>query len=96
MERTVIPSHEVLESIRIGQLVTCNGYRHPALLAKIASIVDTLSHRHFNFGIGAGWTEPHFPKLLYPVSSPDVSHSKEIPPCLAKGECVWQRRNVHS
>ena len=67
MERTVIPSHEVLESIRIGQLVTCNGYRHPALLAKMASIVDTLSHGHFNFGIGAGWTETTLPKTSIPV-----------------------------
>ncbi len=30
--------------IRIGQMVTCNEYRHPALLAKMASTVDVLSH----------------------------------------------------
>src|SRR6266700_3684812 len=44
--------------IRIGQAVTCNGYRHPALLAKIASTLDVLSHGRLNFGIGAGgWNE---------------------------------------
>ncbi len=40
--------------IRIGQTVTCNGYRNPALVAKMASTVDVLSHGRLNFGIGAG------------------------------------------
>lgn len=29
--------------VKIGQMVTCNGYRNPAMLAKIASTVDVLS-----------------------------------------------------
>src|SRR5258708_22307593 len=40
--------------------VTCNGYRNPALLAKIASTVDVLSHGRLDFGIGAGWYEHEF------------------------------------
>src|SRR5436305_2613862 len=31
-------------TIRISQMVTCNNYRNPALLAKIASTVDVMSH----------------------------------------------------
>lgn len=47
-------------TIRIGQMVTCNGYRHPALLAKMASTVDVLSHGRLTFGIGAGWYEHEY------------------------------------
>lgn len=45
------------QRINIGQMVTCNGYRNPALLAKIASTVDVLSHGRLYCGFGAGWYE---------------------------------------
>src|SRR6266481_4077795 len=51
--------------IRIGQAVTCNGYRNPALLAKMASTVDVLSHGRLNFGIGAGWFEHEYSAYGY-------------------------------
>ena len=38
-------------------MVGCNGYRNPALYAKIASTVDVASHGRLNAGIGAGWYE---------------------------------------
>ena len=43
--------------VRVGQMVACNGYRNPALYAKIASTVDVASHGRLNAGIGAGWYE---------------------------------------
>jgi F420-dependent oxidoreductase-like protein len=52
--------------IRVGQMVSCNGYRNPALLAKMASTVDVLSHGRLNFGIGAGWYEHEYRAYGYP------------------------------
>ena len=57
------------QRVRIGQMVTCNGYRNPALLAKMASTVDVLSHGRLDFGIGAGWYEGEF--LAYGYDFPD-------------------------
>jgi F420-dependent oxidoreductase-like protein len=51
--------------VRIGQMVTCNGYRNPALMAKMASTVDVLSHGRLDFGIGAGWYEHEFKAYGY-------------------------------
>jgi F420-dependent oxidoreductase-like protein len=43
--------------IRLGILVSCNTFRHPALLAKEAVTVDHISHGRLEFGIGTGWVE---------------------------------------
>jgi alkanesulfonate monooxygenase SsuD/methylene tetrahydromethanopterin reductase-like flavin-dependent oxidoreductase (luciferase family) len=42
------------ERLRLGLLVTSNRFRPPAMLAKIAATVDTISDGRLEFGIGAG------------------------------------------
>lgn len=52
-------------TIRLGQLVTCNSYRPPALLAKMASSVDVMSHGRLILGVGAGWYQHEYEAFGY-------------------------------
>jgi F420-dependent oxidoreductase-like protein len=51
--------------IRLGTLVTCNSYRHPSLLAKIAATIDMISNGRLIFGYGAGWKEIEYKAYGY-------------------------------
>jgi len=55
--------------IRIGALVTGNTYRHPAILAKIATTVDVISGGRLELGIGTGWYEPEHAMFGIPFGS---------------------------
>jgi F420-dependent oxidoreductase-like protein len=43
--------------LRMGTLVTGIHYRHPAVLANMATSLDIVSHGRLELGIGAGWNE---------------------------------------
>jgi F420-dependent oxidoreductase-like protein len=43
--------------VRLGTLVTGIHYRHPAVLANMASALDIISGGRLELGIGAGWNE---------------------------------------
>src|SRR5688572_1456252 len=43
------------ERVRLGHVVICNGFRNPALTAKMAATLDAISGGRFELGIGAGW-----------------------------------------
>jgi F420-dependent oxidoreductase-like protein len=58
------------ERIRVGQMVTGNTYRHPAVLANMGATVDRISHGRMDFGIGAGWNELEHTSYGIPLPAP--------------------------
>ena len=52
-------------TIRLGQLVTCAGYRNAGLLAKEAAGVDVMSGGRLILGLGAGWYDREYQAYGY-------------------------------
>jgi probable F420-dependent oxidoreductase len=52
--------------VKLGQVVTANSYRHPALLAKMTATLDVISGGRLELGIGAGWFREEYEAYGYP------------------------------
>lgn len=58
--------------VRLGQLVTCNSYRNPALVAKMAGTLDAASGGRALLGLGAGWDQREYEAYGYPAPYPAI------------------------
>lgn len=67
---TMAAVSQLTTTIRLGQMVGCNSYRNPALLAKITSTVDVVSGGRLDWGIGANWYELEYRGYGYPFPTP--------------------------
>jgi alkanesulfonate monooxygenase SsuD/methylene tetrahydromethanopterin reductase-like flavin-dependent oxidoreductase (luciferase family) len=63
---------QVTKTIRLGTMVTCNSFRNPALLAKMASTVDNVSNGRLDLGIGAGVQKNEHNAYGFPYHSSKV------------------------
>ena len=63
---------QVTTNLRIGQMCTCNSYRNPAYLTKVASTIDSMSGGRLEFAIGAGWYDQEYKAYGYDYPSPGV------------------------
>lgn len=77
--------------IRIGHLVTCDPFRHPAVLAKMAATVDVLSGGRLELGLGWGSVEAELEAYGIDTGGPAVRAARlretlEILPLMFEGE----------
>jgi F420-dependent oxidoreductase-like protein len=57
---TIAALSQATSRVRLGQMVGCNSYRQPSVLAKMTSTVDVISGGRLDWGIGAGWYENEY------------------------------------
>ncbi|RZP24404.1 MAG: TIGR03560 family F420-dependent LLM class oxidoreductase [Candidatus Actinomarinales bacterium] len=63
---------QVTTRARIGQMCTCNSYRNPAYLTKVASSIDVMSDGRLEYAIGAGWYDQEYQAYGYEYPSDGV------------------------
>jgi alkanesulfonate monooxygenase SsuD/methylene tetrahydromethanopterin reductase-like flavin-dependent oxidoreductase (luciferase family) len=69
----------ITSRINIGQIVTCNSYRNPSLLAKMMSTLDIISNARAELGIRAGGFEQEYLAYGYqfPTNVPRIKQLDE-------------------
>jgi alkanesulfonate monooxygenase SsuD/methylene tetrahydromethanopterin reductase-like flavin-dependent oxidoreductase (luciferase family) len=65
--------------VKLGTFMSCDGYRNPALVAKMAANLAIISSNRFVLGYGAGWYQPDFEAygFQFPPLGERVSRMRE-------------------
>jgi F420-dependent oxidoreductase-like protein len=58
--------------VRLGHVVSCAGFRNPALTAKMISTMDVISGGRMTLGIGAGWKREEWLAYGFPFPETNV------------------------
>jgi F420-dependent oxidoreductase-like protein len=58
--------------VRLGQMCTCNSYRNPSYLTKVASTIDVMSGGRLEYAIGAGWYDQEYAAYGYNYPSAGI------------------------
>jgi F420-dependent oxidoreductase-like protein len=79
--------------LRLGVLVTGNTYRHPAVLAKMATTVDIVSGGRLDFGIGSGWFEAEHTAFGIPFQTA-ATRCRMLDEALTVIRSLWTERTT--
>jgi F420-dependent oxidoreductase-like protein len=82
------------DTVRLGQMCTCNGYRPPSYLAKVAVSIDAISGGRLEMGIGAGWYEGEYDGYGYPFPKPSLRIG-ELDEAVEIMKRMWTEDVVH-
>jgi F420-dependent oxidoreductase-like protein len=91
----------VTSRVRMGHMVICNGFRNPALVAKLASTLDVASGGRFELSIGGGWKQEEW--LAYGYGFPPTADRLKalrdsmeiITRMLAPGRATFEGKYAH-
>jgi F420-dependent oxidoreductase-like protein len=81
---------EATSRIHIGVMVTSVGYRHPAVLAKMAATVDVISEGRLEFGMGGGYQEAEYRMYGLPFPSAAIRLA-QLDEAIQVCKLLWSR-----
>jgi alkanesulfonate monooxygenase SsuD/methylene tetrahydromethanopterin reductase-like flavin-dependent oxidoreductase (luciferase family) len=84
----------VTERLRLGHLVLCDSFRHPAVLARQAVTLDHLSGGRFELGIGSGSTPGELAAYGFPAAT-GAERVERLAETLALLRAFWSGEPVH-
>lgn len=90
---TIAALAEATSTIHIGTLVSAVGFRHPAILAKMAATLDAISGGRLEVGLGAGYLESEYRMYGLPFPSAGVRLA-ELNEAIQICKLLWTREHT--
>ena len=84
----------ITNRVKVGQLVTCNSYRNPALLAKMLSTLDVISNGRVELGIGAGWHKEEYIQYGYDFP-PALTRIEQLDESISVIKSMWMQERAN-
>jgi F420-dependent oxidoreductase-like protein len=84
----------ITNRVKVGQLVTCNSYRNPALLAKMLSTLDVISNGRAELGIGAGWHKEEYIQYGYDFP-PALTRIEQLDESISVIKSMWMQERAN-